>query len=148
MKLTVFFDGGCSMKKQIAAGAAVLYDEAGHEVACRAKFLERVTTPIAEYTALTVGLQLAAEYAGLTASQTNLLALGDAELIVRHVDGRYVCRKAELQAMLGMVWLLMEPFGQCEVKELPKAGPRHRRRYLNERADALAGECMSAGHDL
>lgn len=145
MRLIIHFDGGCSTAKGIAAGAAVLYDEQGNELATRTQFLERVTTPVAEYTALHLGLALAAEYAGAEVGQTHVLALGDAELIVRHVDGRYRCTKPHLQAMLAMVKLLMRPFASCEVREFPKAGPQNKRRWGNERADQLASECMEAG---
>lgn len=148
MKLVAHWDGGCSIAKGIAAGAAVLYDETGSELATRAIFLTRVTTPIAEYTALHTALRLAAEYAGARADQVDLLALGDAELIVRHVDGRYACRQPHLQPMLKLAHMLMQPFGRCEVREFPKAGPQMKRRYGNERADELAGACMQAGHDL
>lgn len=144
MKLVCHFDGGCRQAKGIAAGAAVLYDEQGNELATRSRLLRGVTTPIAEYTGLHLGLELAAEHAGADVALVHVLALGDAELIVRHVDGRYQCRKATLRAMLDMAHLLMRPFASCEVREFPKAGPHGKRRWGNERADQLATECMDA----
>lgn len=144
-KLTIHFDGACSMSKNIAAGAAVLFDDQGNELAHRTQFLTHVTTPVAEYTALILGLALAAEHAGAEVAQTDVLALGDAELIVRHVDGRYQCKKVHLKPLLGMVRLWSQMFASCEVREFPKAGPKNKRRFGNARADRLASECMDAG---
>lgn len=140
MKLTAHFDGACSTSRGIAAGAAVIYDEQGNELATRAHFLERTTTPVAEYTGLILALQLARELGG-----TEVTILGDAELIVRHVDGRYVCRQKHLQPLLEMVRIHMRAFESCVVREFPRAGPKMKRRYGNARADQLAGECMEAG---
>lgn len=151
MKLVAQFDGGCSMGKGIAAGAAVLFDPEGEVLKQRAKFLRAVTTPIAEYTALHLALIIAAEYARsshVLLGDVDLVCWGDAELIVRHVDGRYQCRKPTLQPLLEISRGLMKPFGSCEVKEFPKGGPKMKRRYSNEKADALASKCMMAGEDI
>lgn len=131
------------MKRGIAAGAAVLFDEHGHELVTEAKLLRGVTTPIAEYTALHLALQIAAAWAGPSARETDLLILGDAELIVRQVDGRYRCEKSHLLVMRDMAHLLMRSFASCEVREFPKAGPDNKRRYGNARADELAGHCLN-----
>lgn len=144
MKFTVHFDGGCRLSKGIAAGAAVIFDEHGNELGTQTQLLRGVTTPIAEYTGLHIGLQLAARTAGLWTPVSHVTVWGDAELIVRQVDGRYQCRKPALKAMLDMAHLLMQPFASCQVKEFPKAGPHRKRRWGNERADQLAGECMDA----
>lgn len=137
MNVVIQFDGGCSMKHGIAAGAAVAYTEDGVELARRAVFLVDATTPIAEYTGLIVGLQLASELRA-----TRVKAWGDAELIVRHVDGRYRCRSESLRGPLELVWRLMASFESCEVLEFPKAGPQLKRRHSNVAADALAARAM------
>lgn len=142
MKLVANFDGGCRLSKGIAAGAAVLFDEHGTELATASQPLRGVATPVAEYTGLHLALQLAAAHAGPQAAQTTLLVLGDAELIVRQVDGRYRCNKPHLLVMRDMAHLLMRPFAACEVREFPRAGPQRKRRWGNERADQLAGICM------
>lgn len=145
MKLIAFFDGACSMKRGIAAGAAVLYDEYGVELATDSHLLRGCTTPAAEYTALHVALRLAAAHVGAEVARTHLTVLGDAELIVRQVDGRYKARDPRMLAMRDMAHLLMRLFASCEVRELPKSGPLMKRRYGNQRADELAGECLEAG---
>ncbi|MBA2724756.1 MAG: reverse transcriptase-like protein [Actinobacteria bacterium] len=150
----VHFDGACSLKREVGAGAAVLYDSEGTELAYRAAYVSRathglVTTPICEYLALHVGLVLAAHYSPWCPSETtNVVAMGDAELIVRQVDGRYACRKPYLLKELNDVKVLMRLFKSCRVVEFPKAGPQHKRRWGNARADEIAGLCVKAGHDL
>lgn len=135
--ITIHFDGGARPKIGVYAGAAVAYDDDGVELATRAQLMRDVTVPIAEYTGLILGLNLAREL-----EATHVDVLGDAELIVRQVDGRYACRNARLRPLLAMVKLLMEPFEECRVREFPKAGPKMKRRWGNERADQLANECM------
>lgn len=139
MKLTAHFDGGCRAKQNLAAGAAVLYDEGGHEIASRSHVMYDTTTPVAEYMGLILALELAREHGG-----TDVTILGDAELIVRHVDGRYRCRQEHLQPMLAYVRTLMSHIPHVEVREFPKAGPQMKRRFGNERADQLANEAMNS----
>lgn len=148
MKLVIQFDGGCSTQKGIAAGAAVLIDEEGAELAWGARFLQGVTTPMAEYTGLHVGLELAAAYAGSQASQASILALGDSELVIRQINRTYRCRLVHLQLMLNFTDVLMRPFAAVEVREFPKAGPKNKRRFGNARADHIAGVCMDLGRDI
>lgn len=148
MTITVMFDGGCSMANRVAAGAAVAYSEEGVEVGRRSKFLQgserlRITTPIAEYTALVVGLQLA-----LALGARDVKALGDAELVVRQVDGRYRCKSPILRIYLALVRSMMLSFDSCYVMELPKAGPHNKRRWGNVEADALASKTMKERRDL
>lgn len=137
MNVVIHFDGCCSMQKGTAAGAAIAYTEAGVELGRHAVYLEHVTTPVAEYTALITGLQLAYEIGA-----RRVKAWGDAELIVRHVDGRYRCRDAKLRPLLEAVLRLQATFEACEVLEFPKAGPQGKRRYSNVAADALAAEAV------
>lgn len=144
MKLVANFDGGYSVTRGLGAGAAVLFDQDGVELATRAQLLRQVTVPVCEYTGLIIALQLAREHAGAMLGQTSVKIFGDAELIIRQVDGRYQCRKPHMIALLGMVRLLEQGFVACEILEFPKAGKHNKRRYLNDRADQLCGECMDA----
>lgn len=141
------FDGACSMKRGLAAGAAVLYDETGNELATDSHLLRGCTTPVAEYSGLHLALRLAATHAGAQAALTHLTVLGDAELIVRQVDGRYRARDPRLAAMRDLAHLMMRSFASCEVLEFPRTpGPngKLKRRWSNARADELAGRCMDA----
>lgn len=143
MKVLVHFDGGCRTSMGIAAGAAVVYDEAGNELKHAAKVLHRTTTPVAEYTGLILGLRMASE---LGAREVE--CMGDAELIVRQVDGRYNCTKQHLMLLRNEVWRLGGLFDKAIIREFPKGGPQNKRRHGNVRADALAGEAMDLGRDI
>lgn len=140
MNVVVKFDGACSMKRSIAAGAAIVYTDDGVELGRRGMPIPGGTTPQAEYTGLIVGLQLAHELGA-----KHVKAWGDAELIVRHVDGRYRCKKPELKRMLDQVLRLQACFESCVVLELPRSGPLNKRRHMNNDADALAGMVKETG---
>jgi ribonuclease HI len=143
VKVVVHFDGGCRASKGLAAGGAVVYDTAGNELAARARFVPGKTTPEAEYTGLILGLETALELGG-----TDVVAWGDAELIVRHVDGRYQCKAAHLRPYLHKVWELGSRFEHRQVMEFPKAGDKNKRRHLNVRADELANLAMDRQADI
>jgi ribonuclease HI len=143
VKVVVHFDGGCRTSTGCAAGGAVVFDESGKELAARGRFIGRATTPEAEYAGLILGLETALE---LGATEVDIL--GDAELIVRHVDGRYRCRKEHLIPLLHKVWLLGGRFEKRKIREFPKAGPKMKRRFMNERADELANMAMDRKADI
>lgn len=144
LRFVCFFDGACSMKRGLAAGAAVLYDDAGTELAVDSHLLRDCTTPVAEYVGMHLALRLAAAHAGADVASAHLTVLGDAELVVRQVDGRYRALDPRLAAMRDLAHLLMRPFASAVVRELPKAGPKNKRRFGNQRADELAGQCVAA----
>jgi ribonuclease HI len=141
-------DGACSMTRQIAAGAAVLHTEDGQELGYRARFLRYVTTPIAEYVGLIEALSFSWELCTPEARVEKIVIYMDAELIVRQVTGVYACRKPLLQPLLEHVLFFASALPAVQVLEFPKGGPEQKRRWSNERADAVANECREAGHDL
>lgn len=144
MRVTAFFDGGC-LNRVRAAGAAILYDEDGEEIARRAHYMEgeSATVNVAEYCGLLIALELAQE-----ANADEVVVYGDTELIVRHFTGRYECRKEHLKPWLAAVRLKASEFRSCQVLEIPKSGKHRKRRNGNVAADALATACQRAGHDL
>jgi ribonuclease HI len=144
MKVTIFFDGGCR-NHVCAAGAAVAYDEDGNELGRMAHFREGedCTNNIAEYYGLIVAFNLAADI-----EATDILILGDSELIIRQFNKQYQCRKEHLKPLLITVQDLAIYYNSCIVQELPKAGKNNKRRYGNDVADALATECMNLGKDI
>lgn len=143
MKLILHFDGGCRTSTGLAAGGAVLYDPDGNELIALAKLLRGKTTPVAEYTGLIIGLEKAAELGA-----TEVECMGDAELIVRQVDGRYQCKKPHLRELRNKVWTLGGGFQRVAIREFPKAGPHFKRRHGNVRADELANMAMDAKADI
>lgn len=144
MKVIAYFDGGC-LHKVRAAGAAVVFDEEGNELGRRAHYMygEWTTTNISEYCGLLLALELSHE---LGADEVRVL--GDSELIIRHFNGVYQCRKEHLKPWLAQVIVASKMFRVCTVAELPKSGKNHKRRNGNSVADALATACMRAAEDL
>lgn len=144
MKVVCHFDGGVRQKGTIGAGAAVVYDETGTELAARAHYMTgKVTSNVAEYMGLILALATAIE---LGASDVDVL--GDSELVVRQVNGAYACRAPTLQTLLILVqsWRIL--FDTCDVREFPRGGPRNKRRWGNDRADGLANQCMDKRRDI
>lgn len=135
-------DGACSMKRNVAAGAAVAFKPDGTELGYRARFLRYATTPIAEYTGLIVALEIASVHA------YEATIYMDAELIARQVTGAYACRNALLQPLLAHALELGSQIPRVRVLEFPKGGPEMKRRHSNARADSIANECREAGHDI
>ncbi len=158
MKVVALFDGSC-LHGVDGAGAAVAYDVDGNELARRARYLPDpdVTVNVAEYMGLELALGLARDLGA-----TEIEILGDSELIVRHYNGTYACRKEHLKPLLARVRTLAASFPRsCSivVRELPKtysgqnhngrgSVPKLRRRNGNVEADALASECRRARRDI
>src|SRR5581483_5274043 len=84
LKVVVNVDGGSRGNPGPAAVAAVVTDASGEELAERAKTIGEATNNVAEYRALLLGIELARE---LGAEELELV--GDSQLIVRQVQGRY-----------------------------------------------------------
>ncbi len=146
------FDGGCRYGV-CGAGAAVLFDSGGEQIASRATYMagELVTTNLAEYAGLVNALSLAREDV-LREGLAAVKVLGDSEVVVRQVRGIYQCRKAHLRPWLDHALALigeLKAGGSTVAVELfPRAGPQNRRRFGNHTADALATACMKAERDL
>lgn len=138
MRVVGHFDGGARKNVAIAGAGAVVYDVDGRELAARAQFLRGVTVPEAEYTGLILVMATAIELGA-----TELLAMGDAELVVRQVNGLYQCKALNLQPFLASVRAWFPLFNDVEVREFPKAGPKNKRRWGNARADELANMAMN-----
>lgn len=143
MKVYAFFDGGNRRADQVGAGAAVIYDEQGNEIATRARFLEGdITNNVAEYTGLHVALELAAEVGA-----TDVHIFGDSEVIVRQVTDVYQVHKPHLRPLRARALELARVFERVKIEESPR-GKTNRRRDNNARADELCTKCMNEGCDL
>ena len=97
----------------------------------RAK-IGRATNNVAEYRALLLGIEMAA---ALGASELELV--GDSELIVRQVEGKYKVKDAALRNLHTEVKRALEPFESWSI--------RHVRREHNAEADRLVNEALDGG---
>jgi ribonuclease HI len=128
-KLTVNVDGGARGNPGPAAIAAVVRDGDGEVVAERGERIGRATNNVAEYRALLLGIDLAAE---LGAEELELI--GDSELIVRQVEGRYKVKHADMKELHAQVKKALAPFGSWSI--------RHVKRAENADADALVNQAL------
>ena len=124
-------DGGARGNPGPAAIAAVVQDADGQVLLEKGETIGRATNNVAEYRALLLGIELAAE---LGASELELV--GDSELIVRQVEGRYKVKDAALRDLHSKVKRALEPFSAWSI--------RHVRREQNAEADRLVNEAFDA----
>ena len=130
MKLIVNVDGGARGNPGPAAIGAVVQDAGGEVLEERGERIGRATNNVAEYRALLLGIERAAE---LGAEELELV--GDSELIVRQVEGRYKVKDATLRELHGEVKRALRPFeGHWSI--------RHVRRAENAEADRLVNAAL------
>ena len=128
-KLTVNVDGGARGNPGPAAIGAVVRDETGAILAERGERIGRATNNVAEYRALLLGIELAAAHG---ASELELV--GDSELIVRQVEGRYKVKDATMKKLHAEVKAALAPLESWSI--------RHVRREQNAEADRLVNEVL------
>jgi ribonuclease HI len=131
-KVVVNVDGGARGNPGPAAIAAVVQDTDGQVLQEKGEKIGRATNNVAEYRALLLGIEMAA---ALGASELELV--GDSELIVRQVEGRYKVKDAGLRDLHAQVKQALEPFGRWSI--------RHVRREHNAEADRLVNEVLDGG---
>ena len=127
-KLTVNVDGGARGNPGPAAIGAIVRD-GGEVLAERGERIGRATNNVAEYRALLLGIELAA---ALGASELELI--GDSELIVRQVEGKYKVKDATMKELHGQVKAALRPFESWSI--------RHVRREHNADADRLVNAAL------
>ena len=131
-KVVVNVDGGARGNPGPAAIAAVVQDADGQVLQEKGEKIGRATNNVAEYRALLLGIEMAA---ALEASELELI--GDSELIVRQVEGRYKVKDATLRDLHAEVKRALQPFESWSI--------RHVRRAQNAEADRLVNEALDGG---
>jgi ribonuclease HI len=128
-KVVVNVDGGARGNPGPAAIAAVVQDTDGQVLQEKGEKIGRATNNVAEYRALLLGIEMAE---ALGASELELV--GDSELIVRQVEGKYKVKDAALRELHAEVKRALEPFESWSI--------RHVRRERNAEADRLVNEAL------
>jgi ribonuclease HI len=128
-KLTVNVDGGARGNPGPAAIGVVVRDANGEILEERGEKIGRATNNVAEYRALLLGIELAAAHGA-----GELELVGDSELIVRQVEGRYKVKDSTMKELHAEVKAALVPFGSWSI--------RHVRREQNEDADRLVNEAL------
>ena len=128
-KLTVNVDGGARGNPGPAAIGAVVRDADGTVLEERGERIGRATNNVAEYRALLLGIELAAAHGA-----TELDLVGDSELIVRQVEGKYKVKNAGMKELHAEVKAALAPFDGWSI--------RHVRREQNADADRLVNAAL------
>jgi ribonuclease HI len=128
-KLTVNVDGGARGNPGPAAIGVVVRDANGEILEERGEKIGRATNNVAEYRALLLGIELAAAHGGV-----ELELVGDSELIVRQVEGRYKVKDSTMKELHAEVKAALAPFASWSI--------RHVRREQNAEADRLVNEAL------
>jgi ribonuclease HI len=128
-RLTVNVDGGARGNPGPAAIGVVLRDAEGNVVEEVGEAIGEATNNVAEYRALLRGLELAAAHG---ASGVELI--GDSELVVRQVEGRYKVKNAGMKELHEQVKRSLGEFESWSI--------RHVRRERNGDADRLVNEAL------
>jgi ribonuclease HI len=131
-KLTVNVDGGARGNPGPAAIGVVVRGEGGEVLEERGERIGRATNNVAEYRALLLGIELAAAHG---ASEVELI--GDSELIVRQVEGKYKVKDPTMKELHGEVKAALRPFERWSI--------RHVRREHNGDADRLVNAALDGG---
>jgi ribonuclease HI len=131
-KLTVNVDGGARGNPGPAAIGVVVRNEDGAVVEAVGETIGRQTNNVAEYKAMLRGLELA-----LAHGADEVEMIGDSELIIRQIEGRYKVKKADLKPLHAEAKELLGKFANWSV--------RHVKREQNSDADALVNQALDNG---
>jgi ribonuclease HI len=126
---TVNVDGGARGNPGPAAIGVVLRDADGQIVEALGETIGSATNNVAEYKALLRGIELATAHGA-----TRLELVGDSELVVRQIEGRYKVKNA------GMKELHAE--AKAALAGLDNWSIRHVKRAQNADADRLVNEAL------
>jgi ribonuclease HI len=128
-RVTVNVDGGARGNPGPAAIGVVLRDGDGEVLERVGEKIGEATNNVAEYRALLRGIELAkAHGAG------DLELIGDSELVVRQVEGRYKVKNAGMRELYDEAVRALRDFDSWSI--------RHVRRAENADADRLVNEAL------
>jgi ribonuclease HI len=130
-RVTVNVDGGARGNPGPAAIGVVVRDGGGEVLEEVGERIGEATNNVAEYRALLKGIERAAAHGA-----TELELVGDSELVVRQVEGRYKVKNAGMKELHAEVKRALGGFDSWSI--------RHVRRAENADADRLVNEALDA----
>jgi ribonuclease HI len=133
-RAVVNVDGGARGNPGPAAIGVVVRDGNGELLEKLGEKIGTATNNVAEYRALLKGIELAAAHGA-----TDLELIGDSELVVRQVEGRYKVKNAGMKELHAEVKKALRDFDSWSI--------RHVRRAENADADRLVNEALDGALD-
>ena len=128
-RITVNVDGGARGNPGPAAIGVVLRGDDGSVLEEVGERIGEATNNVAEYKALLRGIELAAGQGA-----TDLELIGDSELVVRQVEGKYKVKNAGIKPLHAEVKRALGDFDSWSI--------RHVRRAENGDADRLVNQAL------
>lgn len=128
-RLVVNVDGGSRGNPGPAAIGVLVRDGEGQVLEEAGETIGEATNNVAEYRALLRGIELAAAHG---ASELELI--GDSQLVVRQVEGRYKVKNAGMKELHAEVKRALRDFDSWSI--------RHVRRAENADADRLVNQAL------
>ncbi|HEX3737184.1 MAG TPA: ribonuclease HI family protein [Solirubrobacterales bacterium] len=129
-KLTVNVDGGARGNPGPAAIGVVVRDADGTVVESVGETIGRATNNVAEYRALLRGLELAAAHGA-----TELELIGDSELVVRQIEGRYKVKNVAMKQLHAEAKQALTGFDDWSIRHVKRAENADADRLVNEALD-------------
>ena len=129
MKAIMYSDGGSRGNPGEAGIGVHIEDENGNVIKELSQYIGIQTNNIAEYKALSRGLE-----AALDMGITEISCMLDSELVVKQIKGEYKVKNEGIIPIHSMIMPLIKRFQSFEIQ--------HIRRELNKKADALANKAM------
>lgn len=133
-RLVVNVDGGARGNPGPAAIGVVVRDGEGEVLDEVGEAIGEATNNVAEYRALLRGIELAGRHGA-----TDLELVGDSELVVRQVEGRYKVKNAGMKRLHDEVTQALRGFDAWSI--------RHVRREKNSDADRLVNQALDGALD-
>jgi ribonuclease HI len=128
-RFTVNVDGGARGNPGPAAIGVVLRDADGEIVEAVGETIGSTTNNVAEYRALLRGIELAVAHGA-----THLELVGDSELVVRQIEGRYKVKNAGMKELHAQA--------KAALAGLDNWSIRHVKRAQNADADRLVNQAL------
>jgi len=131
-RATVNVDGGARGNPGPAAIGVVLRDGSGTVLEEAGETIGEATNNVAEYKALLRGIELAAEHGA-----TDLELIGDSELVVRQVEGRYKVKHVGMKKLHAEVKRALGGFDSWSIRHVRRADNADADRLVNQALDGV-----------
>jgi ribonuclease HI len=128
-RATLYADGAARGNPGPAGAGAALLDEEGHVIGEVTRYLGTATNNVAEYTALSIGLEEARRR-----DVTELEIRMDSKLVVEQMNGRWKIKHPNLRPLAVIAGELLRSFPERRIRHIPRAE--------NAIADALANRAI------